>query len=205
MTKPIQTIIALAALCATGTSALAAEPAIKLITVDVGRAMASYWKTQQQEQVLRDSAKRAEEEAASLQKERDAMIEDYRTIAEKVENTALSNEAREQAAGEAQRKEGQIREKEAQMQQFVQNTRNQLNQRRATHLEFMFEDINKVVREIGNQRGATLIVDISGRTSNGISAVLYSDPGFDVTDEVVAQLNTSKPPDFKLATPEQPK
>jgi outer membrane protein len=201
MTKPIKLIIALAALCATGASAMA-EPAVKLVTVDVARAMANYWKSQQNEQTLRESAKRAEEEAQALQKERDAMIEEYKGFAEKAENNALSNEARQQAVADAQRKEGQIREKEAQMQQFVQNTQRQLNQRRATHLEFMLEDINKVIAEIRKQRSATVVLDTSGRTSNGISAILFSDPGFDVTDEIITELNKSKPADFKLTTPE---
>ena len=61
-----------------------------------------------------------------------------------------------------------------------------------------FSEIRESVLEIAKGRGATIVVDTSGRSNIGISTVLYADPGYDITEDVIALVNKSMPADFKL-------
>jgi len=85
--------------------------------------------------------------------------------------------------------------------QGIENAERQLGLQRRNITELMIGEIQTIVVEMGKARGSTFIIDISGRTMNGVSSILYADPGFDITDAVIAKLNESKPADFKPPTP----
>ena len=57
----------------------------------------------------------------------------------------------------------------------------------------MLDDISKVVVDMAKRRGATLVVDKAGPSIIGVPTVIYSDPGFDITDDVAKELNKDKP------------
>ncbi len=41
--------------------------------------------------------------------------------------------------------------------------------------------------------GATLVVDKSGPTLFGIPTVIYADPAYDITDDVIKEVNKDRP------------
>ncbi len=79
------------------------------------------------------------------------------------------------------------------MQSFQTNTRNSLQQRIQTFRSMMVEEISKVAVEIAKRKGATLLIDKSGPTLIGVSNILYSDPAYDITDEVSKEVNKDRP------------
>ncbi len=57
----------------------------------------------------------------------------------------------------------------------------------------MLDEIKKVVLALGRERGATLVLDTSGVTSNTLPAVLYSHSAWDISDLVLDELNRDAP------------
>ena len=93
----------------------------------------------------------------------------------------------------AQRKLEAIQQKKNEIGTFVNNTRQSLQQRLQTFRSLMLEEIGKVATDVAKRKGATLVLDKSGPTFIGISNLVYSDPGFDITDDVMAEINKSRP------------
>jgi outer membrane protein len=57
----------------------------------------------------------------------------------------------------------------------------------------LLEEIGKRATELAKAKGATLLVDKSGISMIGSPSVIYSDAGYDLTDEVMAELNKDRP------------
>lgn len=202
MRNPIRHLTVLLALLS-AVAAAPAQPALNLVTIDLVQAYESYWKTQEKQVQFADASKNAEEQITQWQAEGKLIVDEARALQEKANNEILSQEARDSAAAELQQKSMQIRQKEEQIQQFVANTERTMQQRQKVHQELMLDEINEIVLNIGQARGATLILDTSGPTGIGVSNVLWADEGYDITAEVIARLNESKPADFELNAPSQ--
>lgn len=178
-------------------SAASSAPNITLVTVHVRNVYKSYWKTVDHERKLRTDRDKVQGDIEELRKAGEGLVKQYEESAEQARNTALSEDARRRAAEDASRTGEQIRQKEEELQQFVQNHNQMMNIRQSNHQEMMLDEISRVVLEIGKARGATLIMDTSGPTGIGISGILYADQGYDITDQVITQLNKTKPTDFR--------
>ncbi|RME70477.1 MAG: OmpH family outer membrane protein [Verrucomicrobia bacterium] len=192
MKNPVTTVFALAAFLLAG-AFVQAQPEIKLVTVSVGRAYDSYWKTKENQQKLADAQSKAQEQVNQLQKELEGLVAELKKKEEESKNTALSESARKRAEEEAREMFQNIRAKEQEAQQFVQNTQRSLQMRQQNHRDLMLEEINNVILDIAKEKGATLVLDTSGPTAIGISAILYADEAYDITDEVIAELNKDAP------------
>jgi outer membrane protein len=195
MTKPTRILTVLAALCALGTSLPAATP-VQVATVDFTRALEEYWKTQKKSGELYEQNRRAQEQVDEFQKAMAAVLEEVKKLQNDANDPLRNQEAKERILAEAQRKADDFQDRRERLQQFVENTQRGLDQERRLFMELMYGEINTVIRTIGQGKGANFIVDTSGRAVNGVSAILYADAAFDITDEVVAELNKSKPADF---------
>jgi len=201
MNKIIRTLLTLAAL-ATGSTALLAQPALKLITVDVAKAYDSYYKAEEGMAKFRDAQQKAQEQAEELRKQGQTMVDEYKELGEQAKNTLLNAEARTKAEQAAQKKLEDIQRKQADLQNFIQSTERSLQQQMFTRRELLLEEITKTVNEIAKRKGATLVIDKSGPSSFRIPVVLFADPGYDITEEVVTEINKDRPaPAPAAATP----
>ena len=187
--KSILTLIAFGA-TALG---LAAQPALKIVTVDMGKLLEGYYKTEDQGAKLKANEQKAQEELERMAKEGNALAEQYKETVEQAKNTLLTAEARSKAEGdsskmleELQRRQGEINSFRAKSQQVLQG---QLNNIRGQ----LLDEISKRVTEMAKAKGATLVVDKSGPTMIGIPLVIYSDAAYDMTDEVMVEINKDRP------------
>ena len=192
MKKPIHTLVAVAILGAF-TLAAHAQPAVKVAVVDMAKLYDSHYKTlEKNAQIQADDAK-AQEEVDKMNKEGNGLVEEYKALNDQSNNPALTPEAKAKAQNEAQKKFEGIQNKQREVQTFIQNTRNSLNQRLGTFRSLMLEEIGKTATDIAKRHGATLLLDKAGPTGIGISNIVYADPGFDVTDEVLKEINKDRP------------
>jgi len=202
MRKPILSLALAGLFLASGLSSQAADaPAVKLVTVDVIKVMSSYWKKQDSENKLAESAKAADE---YLQKEAAAIEEIKQTLDNAVEqsrSSMLTDDAKKKAMADAERIHAQFQEKIQQAEQFKDNKAREFGQRRNTDNAMYYSEIRDAVLEISKARGATVVIDTSGRSNIGISTIIHADPGFDITNDVIALVNKSMPADFQLQQP----
>ena len=192
MNKMIRTLITLAALGA-GSTALLAQPAVKLVVVDMAKVYDSHYKTEEANAKFRDAEQKAQEQVEELNKQGQGLVDEYKELMEQSKNTVLTPEARSKAEADAQKKLEDIQRKQGEVQNFRTNTQRSLQQRIKTHRDLLLEEITKVVNDLAKRQGATLVIDRSGPTLFGIPSVLYSDAAYDITDAVVKEVNKDRP------------
>lgn len=201
MNKTIRTLLTLAAIAA-GSTSLLAQPAVKLVVVDMAKAYDGYYKSEAGNAKLHDAEKMAQEQVEELNKQGQTLVEEYKELIDQSKSTVLTQEARTKAEGEAQKKLDEIQQKQAAVQDFTNKTRGSLQQRMKTLRDALLEEITKAVNEIAKRKGATLALDKSGPTLFGIPAVLYADSSYDITDDVIKEINKDRPaPVAAAATP----
>ncbi len=193
MNKMIRTLLTLAAFGA-GSTALLAQPAVKLVTVDIAKTYDSYYKAEDAMAKFNDARQKAQEQAEEMRKQGQIMVEEYKTLLEQVQNNSLlTAEAKAKSEDSAKKKLEEIQRKQQDMQNFLQTTDRQLQQQMLTRRELLVEEIVAVVKEISKRKGGTLVIDKSGPSAFRIPVVLDVDPAFDITEEVIAQINKDRP------------
>ena len=188
-------IRSLCALLAFGAGSLVAQaqPAFKLLVVDMAKLYETHWETVDQKAKLQADDQKAQEEVARLNTEGNALVEEYKALNEQASNPALTAEAKAKAQADASKKLQAIQQKQQEVQVFVQNTQRSLQQRMQNFNSLMLEKFSKTAADIGKRKGATLVLDKAGATIIGISSVIYSDPSYDITDEVAKELAKDRP------------
>lgn len=192
MKKILQTLLALSvfASCA---AFVRAEPALKILVVDMAKLYDSHYKTEEQNAKLRGDEQKAQEELDRLNKEGNALVDRYKDLVEQSKNSTLTAEAKTKVETDAQNVLDDIRRKQGEVQNFQNTTRQSLQQRIKLFRDLMIEEISKIAVDIAKRRGATLLIDKSGPSLIGVSNILYSDAGYDITDEVMAEINKDRP------------
>lgn len=192
MKKTIQTLLALSAFGAASLLA-SAQPAPKIFVVDLAKLFDGHYKTEEQSGKLRADEAKAQEELDRLNKEGNTMVEKYKELADQANSPVATPEAKAKATADGQKVLEDIRNKQKEVQNFQQQTRNSLQQRMKTFHDLMLEEIGKVAVDIAKRKGATLLIDKSGQTLNGVSGIVYSDPDYDITPEVLKEINKDRP------------
>jgi outer membrane protein len=200
MKKSIQSLFALTVF---GAAALLvqAQPAPKILVVDLAKLYDSHYKTEEQQAKLRADEQKAQEELDRLNKEGNDLVAKYKELAEQANSTVLTAEAKTKAQGEAQKMLEEIRRKQTDVQTFQQNTRNSLQQRIKTFAELMLEEISKIAVDVAKRKGATLLLDKTGRSLIGVPMILYADADYDITSDVMKEINKDRPAASATATP----
>jgi outer membrane protein len=192
MKNSIKSLVAIAAFAAL-TLGARAQPAVKILVVDMAKLYDTHYKTLEQNAKIQADDQKAQEEVEKMNKEGNSLVEEYKTLNDQSNNPALSAEAKTKAQADAQKKLESIQGKQREVQTFIQNTRNSLGQRLNTFRSLMLEEISKVAADVAKRKGATLLFDKAGPTAIGISNVIYADAGFDITDEVMKEVNKDRP------------
>ena len=192
MKNSIKSLVAITAFAALALGAYA-QPAVKILVVDMAKLYDTHYKTLEQNAKIQADDQKAQEEVEKMNKEGNALVEEYKSLNDQSNNPALSAEAKGKAQDAAQKKLESIQAKQRDVQTFIQNTRNTLGQRLNTFRSLMLEEISKVASDVAKRKGATLLFDKAGPTAIGISNVIYADAGFDITDDVMKEVNKDRP------------
>lgn len=170
-----------------------AQTATKILVVDMSKLLDGHYKTQEQTEKLRGDTAKAQEELDRLNKEGNALVEQYKELVDQANNPASTAEAKAKVQAEAQKKMEEIQRKGQERNAFEQNTQRSIQGRIRTFRDLMFEEIGKIATDIAKRKGASLLIDKSGLTLIGITAVVYSDSSLDITDEVMKEINKDRP------------
>lgn len=192
MNKHIRSLLALAAFGAAST-ALLAQPAVKLVVVDMAKVYDNYYKFEDATAKLRNEEQKAQEQVEELNKQGQLMVDEYKELIEQSKNAVLTAEARSKAESDAQKKLEEIQRKQGEVQNFRSNVQRSLQTRLKNVKDLLLEEISKVAIDAAKRKGATLVLDKSGPTLFGIPGVLYSDAAYDITEEVLTEVNKDRP------------
>jgi outer membrane protein len=173
---------------------LAQEPPLKIVTVDMGKLLEGHYKTEEQMTKLRADEQKAQEQLEQMVKDRNKLVDQYKETQDQSKNTLLTADARSKAESDGQKLMEEIQKSQADLQNFSASTQRSLQQRLNNFRSLLLDEISKKVTEVAKRKGATMVVDTSGPSALGIAPVIYADPAFDITNEVLTEINKDRPP-----------
>ncbi len=203
MNRSLKSVITAVAFGAAALS-LPAQPVLKIVTADMSKLLEGYYKTDEQMAKIRVEQEKAQAELERMSKELQQVIEQYKEAVDQSKSTLLTPEARAKAEADVNQKMEDIRRRQAAGQEYGANAQRQIQQRINTVRSLLLDEIGKKVTEVARTKGATVVMDRTGPTLLGISAVIYVDPAFDITDEVLAEINKDRPAAPAAAAPASP-
>ena len=202
MKNLLPTLVALIALATAGV--VRAEPTIKIASVDMAKLFDGHYKTQEQTAKFQSDQAKAQEEFDAMTKEAQGLVEQFKELDEQSKNPTATADAKAKAQAEAQKKYEEIQQKQNERQTFAGNTRNELQQRFQTFKSLLIEEISKTATEIAKRHGATILIDKSGPSMIGVSNFIFIDPAYDITDEVMTEINKDRPVNLPAPTAPAP-
>lgn len=169
---------------------LQAQPAVKVVTVDLPHLLENYYKTQEQAGKMKETQTKAQETFQQMGKDFDALMSQAKDLDEQSKNTMFNEEARKKAADDLQVKVGELNQKRQELETFKVNTEREIQRRVANYQQMFVEEISKIVTELAKKKGATVVLN---KSAQGIGPVIYADAGYDITDEALVEINKDKP------------
>jgi outer membrane protein len=203
MKKLLSALLACVAFAGISSSAIA-QPAAKIAVVDMAKLLDDHHETQEQNNKLKADETRANEELEKLNQEGNVLVEELRALEERGKNPALSNDARAKLETDTRAKIEEIQRKQQEVQSFRGNTQRSLQQRIQNFRKILFDRLSGTVADVAKKKGVTLVIDKSGFTHIGLNPVVYSDPAYDITAEVQAEINKGRPAGTITRTPAAP-
>lgn len=191
MNKLIRTLITVASFGLMAGVARA-EAAFKPVVVDMAKVFDNHYKTEEAYAKFNEFGQKVQEQLDSVSKQIQELANQYQELVDQSHSTVLKPEARAQAETDAQKKAEEIQKLQNDAQNFRAKNQGVIQQRIKTHRDGLFEEITVVVKKIAQARGATLVLDKSNVT--GVPSVVYSDDSYDITDEVMKEVNKDRPP-----------
>ncbi|MBI4387705.1 MAG: OmpH family outer membrane protein [Candidatus Omnitrophica bacterium] len=137
----------------------------KFAYVDVGKIFDEFEKTKKFDQEL-------QQEGRGKQEKRDAIVYEVRRLRD--EQALLTEEKKKET-------QTKIEAKLKELEQFDEKAQGELSEKRNTIMKDIFSDIDNVVKGYGERKGYDLVFNER--------ALLYKNPSFDKTDDILKELN----------------
>jgi outer membrane protein len=175
------------------TAAVQAQPAPKILVVDMVKLYDGHFKTEEQNAKLKVDQQKAEDELQKLNAEGNALVKQAQELQEQLKNATLTDAAKTTAQKDLQAKAEEIQKKQNEVNSFRQNTQRSLQQRINTFKQLLLEEISKTATDIAKKKGATLLFDKSGPSLIGVPSLVFFDASYDITDDVAKEINKDRP------------
>ena len=176
-------LAALAALACLPLSA-SAQPAPKVFVVDVGRVFEAHPQTQQQQAALKAEEKKVTDQLQRIDKEVRALADKLKEQQTRFDDPTLAATQRDAIRAEGQKTSQELQAKQAEGQQLMAKTQNEMQQRIQKLRGQIVGDIAKVATDVARKKGGTLVYDKG--------SMIYADPAYDITSDVLAEVAKSK-------------
>ncbi len=190
--KSIQYLLAVGAFASAALMAQA-QPAPKIAVVDMAKLYDGHWKTQDMMAKLKADTTSAQGQYDQMTKDLTALKAQLDEVVEQTKNPTATPDAIKKLQDDANAKYEALQARANDRNTFQQTVQREFQQRNQNFHELMMEEIGQKAVDAAKGHGATLLFDKSGITVLGAKAILYSDPAYDVTDEVAAAIAKDKP------------
>ena len=164
----------------------------RIMFVDLDKAFNEFYKTKLADAQLKDQAEEFKAERKKLVESFKELQDTFNDARDKAQNTALSEDVRNQKRAEAEEKLVEIREQESKIRRYDETKQRQLDEQSKRMRKRLVDEIQEVIGGYARQQGYTAVIDSSGASLNGVSAVLFVDAKNDLTTVVIDLLNKGK-------------
>jgi outer membrane protein len=115
-----------------------------------------------------------------LEREIRALADKLKDQQAKLDDPTLSSSQRDAIRAEGQKTALDMQTKQAEGQQFMTKTQGELQQRAQKLRAQVFAEASKAAADVARRKGGTLVYDRS--------TLVYADPAYDITNDVVAEV-----------------
>ncbi len=167
---------------------------VKIVTVSMQKLFDDYYKQAQANQRLDSIREQAMSEAQEKEKEWQTLVDGARAMQEELQNPVLSDESKAEKQGQLQAMAQQVQAKQAEFQQWNQQTSADLAQQSQNIRKTLIDEITKVVQEMAlRDFAADLVLDTSDIVGMGVPTVIFGSDDLDITEKVLLKLNADAP------------
>lgn len=186
-------LLAFAVLAGALAPAAQAQPALKICVVDIGKVYDNHYEKNEKEAELRADQQKAEDQLQALNKEGQDLVNQYKQLVDQSKNPALTPEAKAKAESDAKAKLEEINNKQNEVNAFKSNVQQEFQKRVQNFRSLLIDEISRTAADVAKRHGATLLLDKSAVSIYQANVILYSDPAYDITDEVIKEVNKDRP------------
>ena len=175
------------ALTLAAAGARAAE--LKIAVIDMQKAFEEYEKTKTIEIKLNQQMEVFKEYSNQLNQQYQNLRKQYESARDDSQNIAYSSAERENKRQKAQQLYESLKLKEQEMTSYTESRKTQIRDMYTKLRGEVVDEIKKAVHNKAVLEGYTLVLDQSGESLNDVGFVIYVQPGLDITDAIIQDLN----------------
>jgi outer membrane protein len=158
--------------------------------VNMEKVFTDYYKTKDAEAVLKKQRENVQKIGEQYRTELEDLVKQGKTLHESTQNIMITKEQREKAVEELNALKRQVEAKKEELIQFGRAKSEEIKKRYEASRDEITDELIKSVAKISKRLKYDIVFDISGKTLNGIPAVIYYDKHKDITSKVIGFLNT---------------
>ncbi len=161
----------------------------KIAVINMEQVFSSYYKTKLEDAKLKKQTDVFKDYLTSLNASKEKLNVEFVELRDASQNIAFSDVERENKRIAAQNKYRQLQAKDAEIQQYNQEKKDQLMKEWEATRQKLLSDIITVVKSKALRENYSIVLDNSGQTLNNIPAVVYNNSSIEITDSVIKELN----------------
>ena len=182
-------ILAALALALALTTAGARAAELKIAVIDMQKTFREYEKTKTIEIKLNQQMEVFKEYSTQLNQQYQNLRKQYESARDDSQNIAYSAAERENKRQKAQQLYESLRLKEQEMTSYTESRKTQIRDMYTKLRDEVVGEIRKAVHNKAVLEGYTVVLDQSGESLNDVGFVVYIQPGLDITDAIIQDLN----------------
>jgi len=182
-------ILAALVLALTLATAGARAAELKIAVIDMQKAFQEYEKTKTIEIKLNQQMEVFKEYSNQLSQQYQNLRKQYESARDDSQNIAYSAAERENKRQKAQQLYESLKLKEQEMTSYTESRKTQIRDMYTKLRGEVVDEIRKAVHNKAVLEGYTVVLDQSGESLNDVGFVIYVQPGLDITDAIIQDLN----------------
>ena len=182
-------ILAALVLALTLATAGARAAELKIAVIDMQKTFREYEKTKTIEIKLNQQMEVFKEYSSQLNQQYQNLRKQYESARDDSQNISYSAAERENKRQKAQQLYESLKLKEQEMNSYKESRKTQISDMYTRLRDEVVEEIRKAVHNKAVIEGYTLVLDQSGGSLDEIGFVIYFQPGLDITEEIIQDLN----------------
>lgn len=172
----------------------------KLATINLKKVFDGYWKTKQASANLEEQKQDIQKEIKNMANDFNQKKQDYQTLLNSADDQNISLSEREKRKKAAEGKLKDLRDLQDSASQYERQASARLTDQTDRMRSNILTEIRTVVSAKAKAAGYTLVIDTASRSGDGMPVFLYSNQQNDMTDAVLAELNSTAPTDLPAST-----
>ena len=162
---------------------------LKIAVIDMQKTFQEYEKTKTIEIKLNQQMEVFKEYSNQLNQQYQNLRKQYESARDDSQNIAYSAAERENKRQKAQQLYESLKLKEQEMTSYTESRKTQIRDMYTKLRGEVVDEIKKAVHNKAVLEGYTLVLDQSGESLNDVGFVIYVQPGLDITDAIIQDLN----------------